>query len=101
VGAGRVGKSSRPAIGTGRRGGQAIGLRTTALRFYERKGVLRPANRIGGRRCYDIATLRWLAVISTRAAERYGVTVRPARVDTVVANLFSATGLHIFGRWKD
>jgi MerR family redox-sensitive transcriptional activator SoxR len=40
-----------------------FGLRASALRFYERKGLLPKANRIGGRRCYDTATLRRLAVI--------------------------------------
>jgi MerR family copper efflux transcriptional regulator len=42
----------------------------STLRYYERIGVLAPAGRIGGRRCYDEAALRRLALI--RAARQTG-----------------------------
>jgi MerR family redox-sensitive transcriptional activator SoxR len=40
-----------------------FGLRSSALRYYEQIGILLPANRVSGRRRYDGAALRWLAVI--------------------------------------
>jgi len=40
-----------------------FGLRSSALRYYEQVGILLPANRVGGRRRYDGAALRRLAVI--------------------------------------
>jgi DNA-binding transcriptional MerR regulator len=40
------------------------GLQTSALRYYEREGLLRPAGRIGGRRVYDEQGLWQLAAIS-------------------------------------
>jgi len=45
-----------------------FGLRASALRYYERMGILPPANRMGGKRCYDTAMLRRLAVVQ-RARE--------------------------------
>jgi MerR family redox-sensitive transcriptional activator SoxR len=40
-----------------------FGLRPSALRYYEQIGILLPANRVSGRRRYDGAALRRLAVI--------------------------------------
>jgi MerR family transcriptional regulator, redox-sensitive transcriptional activator SoxR len=40
-----------------------FGLRPSALRYYEQIRILPPANRVGGRRRYDAASLRRLAVI--------------------------------------
>jgi MerR family transcriptional regulator, redox-sensitive transcriptional activator SoxR len=40
-----------------------FGLRPSALRYYEQIGILPAANRVSGRRRYDAATLRRLAVI--------------------------------------
>lgn len=40
-----------------------FGLRTSALRYYEERGLLTPATRVGGRRCYDRDQLRRLAFV--------------------------------------
>lgn len=40
------------------------GLQPSALRYYEREGLLRPAGRVRGRRVYDEDGLRQLAAIS-------------------------------------
>jgi MerR family transcriptional regulator, redox-sensitive transcriptional activator SoxR len=40
-----------------------FGLRSSALRYYEQLGLLAPVNRVNGRRRYDVASLRRLAVI--------------------------------------
>jgi MerR family transcriptional regulator, redox-sensitive transcriptional activator SoxR len=40
-----------------------FGLRSSALRYYEQIGILLPANRVSGRRRYDGAALRRLAVV--------------------------------------
>ena len=42
---------------------KAFGVRPSTLRFYERVGLLSPAGRISGRRCYDEAGERRLAFI--------------------------------------
>ena len=39
------------------------GLASSALRFYERKGLLRPVGRSGGRRIYDVSAIRLVAQI--------------------------------------
>lgn len=43
---------------------ERTGLRPSALRYYEDVGLLAPAARIGGRRHYDPAVLRRLAVVA-------------------------------------
>jgi DNA-binding transcriptional MerR regulator len=40
------------------------GLRTSALRFYEQLGLLRPATRVGGQRRYDPSAVQQLAVLA-------------------------------------
>ncbi|HEX2494744.1 MAG TPA: MerR family transcriptional regulator [Steroidobacter sp.] len=40
-----------------------FGLRSSALRYYEQIGLLRPIPRTNGQRCYDEAALQRLAVI--------------------------------------
>jgi MerR family transcriptional regulator, redox-sensitive transcriptional activator SoxR len=40
------------------------GLRTSALRFYEQQGLLRPATRVGGQRRYDPSVVQLLAVLA-------------------------------------
>ena len=42
---------------------EQAGLRTSALRYYEQAGLLRPAARVSGRRHYDPEALDRLAVI--------------------------------------
>lgn len=40
-----------------------IGLRASAIRYYERIGILPPAHRVSGQRRYDVTVLHRLAVI--------------------------------------
>ncbi|KWW97430.1 hypothetical protein TH66_17375 [Carbonactinospora thermoautotrophica] len=40
-----------------------IGVRPSAIRYYEERGLLAPARRVGGKRRYGIAELRRLAFI--------------------------------------
>jgi MerR family redox-sensitive transcriptional activator SoxR len=53
------------------------GVRPSALRYYERAGLLPPARRVGGRRRYDAGTLQRLAAI--RAAQGAGFTLAEIR----------------------
>lgn len=49
------------------------GLRTSAVRYYERIGLLRPAPRAGGQRRYDPSALHRLSAI--RLAQRAGFSL--------------------------
>ncbi len=40
-----------------------FGLQASALRYYERRGLLASSSRVGGRRCYDDRAVRRLAFI--------------------------------------
>jgi MerR family redox-sensitive transcriptional activator SoxR len=53
---------------------RTFGLRTSALRYYERQGVLDPPARLSGRRCYGIDSRRRLAFI--RKGQQSGLTLR-------------------------
>ena len=44
--------------------GEATGLRSSALRYYEKAGLIRPSGRSGGRRHYEPAVLQRLAVVA-------------------------------------
>ena len=44
--------------------GETTGLQSSALRYYEREGLIEPAGRASGRRLYDESVLQRLAVIS-------------------------------------
>ena len=44
--------------------GEATGLQSSALRYYEREGLIKPAGRASGRRLYDESVLQRLAVVS-------------------------------------
>lgn len=55
----------------------SAGIETSAIRYYERTGVLPPAERRGGQRRYTGETVRRLAVIDT--AKRAGLTLSDAR----------------------
>ena len=44
--------------------GEATGLQSSALRYYEKVGLIRPAARAGGRRQYDPSVLQRLAAIA-------------------------------------
>lgn len=50
-----------------------IGLRPSAIRYYEQIGVLPPAGRASGQRCYDVTVLHRLAVI--QSARQTGFTL--------------------------
>lgn len=43
---------------------KATGLQSSALRYYEREGLIKPAGRASGRRLYEKSVLQRLAVIS-------------------------------------
>ncbi len=44
--------------------GEATGLQSSALRYYEKAGLIRPSGRSGGRRLYEPAVLQRLAVVA-------------------------------------
>ena len=54
-----------------------VGLRPSAIRYYERIGILLPAQRIGGQRRYDTTVLHRLAVI--QRARQIGFTLDEIR----------------------
>ena len=53
---------------------RSAGVRASAIRFYERSGVLPPASRASGRRHYDQRILELLAVVTL--AREAGFTIR-------------------------
>jgi MerR family redox-sensitive transcriptional activator SoxR len=70
------------------------GVRTSALRYYERAGLLPAAGRIAGQRRYDGSALRTLAVI--RLAQEAGFTV--AEIRTLLHGF--ALGTPPSARWR-
>jgi MerR family redox-sensitive transcriptional activator SoxR len=72
-----------------------FGLRTSALRYYEQVGLLRPIPRVRGQRCYDPAAVQRVAVIS--ASRRAGLSVME------IAGLFSRlrTGVPVDQAWRE
>jgi MerR family redox-sensitive transcriptional activator SoxR len=50
-----------------------VGLRASAIRYYEQIGVLPPAHRVSGRRSYDVTALHRLTVI--QRARQTGFTL--------------------------
>ena len=52
---------------------QRIGLRPSAIRYYERIGILPPAHRVSGQRRYDVAVLHRLTII--QRARQTGFTL--------------------------
>jgi MerR family redox-sensitive transcriptional activator SoxR len=57
--------------------GRKVGLRTSAIRYYEQIGILEPARRVSGQRRYDETVLYRLAVI--RRAQEVGFTLDEIR----------------------
>src|SRR5215470_10498925 len=55
-----------------------VGLRSSAIRYYERLGILPPAMRISGQRRYDRAVLYRLAVV--QRARQAGFTLDEIRI---------------------
>ena len=70
--------------------GEATGLQSSALRYYERVGLLEPDARVGGRRHYDRSVLQRLAVISL--LQEVGFTI------TEIGELIERTGRR--RRWQ-
>lgn len=56
---------------------QQVGLRSSAIRYYEQLGILPPAQRIGGQRRYDVSVLHRLAVV--QRARQTGFTLEEVR----------------------
>jgi MerR family redox-sensitive transcriptional activator SoxR len=54
-----------------------IGLRPSAIRYYERIGILPPAHRVSGQRRYDVTALHRLVVI--QRARQTGFTLTEIR----------------------
>ena len=59
---------------------QKAGIAPSAIRYYERIGLLSPAERVGGKRRYDETILRKLGVI--RMARQAGLTI--ADIQTLI-----------------
>src|SRR5262245_59958894 len=55
-----------------------VGIRTSAIRFYERKGLLSAPHRLTGRRRYDPAVIQKIRLI--QLAQRAGFTVNEIRL---------------------
>jgi DNA-binding transcriptional MerR regulator len=50
---------------------RSLGLNTSALRYYEERGLVQPVTRRGGRRMYDTAQLRRLVLV--QIMQRLGI----------------------------
>ncbi len=68
--------SNHAAVGIGALG-RRMGLATSALRFYERKGLLAPAGRVNGRRYYGASSIERVALI--RLCQDAGFTLAEVR----------------------
>lgn len=73
---------------------RAVGLRSSAIRYYEEIGVLQPAVRMGGQRRYDKTAIYRLTLI--RRAQEAGFSL------TEIQELFSGFGeeVPVSARWK-
>ncbi len=56
---------------------ERVGVRTSAIRYYESVGLVRPTKRVGGRRFYEPVVFEQLALI--RLAQDAGFSVREIR----------------------
>jgi len=70
--------------------GEATGLQSSALRYYEREGLIKPAGRASGRRFYDEPVLQRLAVVSL--LQEVGFTI------SEISELFNRRGKR--RRWR-
>jgi MerR family transcriptional regulator, redox-sensitive transcriptional activator SoxR len=68
-----------------------VGLRPSAIRYYEKLGILAPPSRVGGQRRYSMAAVHQLAVL--RRAQEAGFTL-----DEVRELFFGLGGMS--ARWK-
>src|SRR5262245_14218305 len=55
-----------------------MGLRTSAIRYYESEGLLNPSRRVSGQRRYDAGVLQTLAII--QFAQSIGFTIEQVRI---------------------
>lgn len=53
-----------------------LGMRTSALRYYEERGLVRPAARVRGKRVYGLQEMRRLAFL--RIAQKLGISLHTA-----------------------
>ena len=70
--------------------GEMTGLQSSALRYYEREGLIKPAGRASGRRLYEESVLQRLAVISL--LQEVGFTINE------ISDLFNRGGKRT--RWR-
>lgn len=70
--------------------GEATGLQSSALRYYEREGLIKPAGRASGRRFYGEPVLQRLAVVSL--LQEVGFTI------SEISELFNRRGKRM--RWR-
>lgn len=70
--------------------GETTGLQSSALRYYEREGLIKPAGRASGRRLYDESVLQRLAVVSL--LQEVGFTI------SEISELFNRRGKRT--RWR-
>jgi MerR family redox-sensitive transcriptional activator SoxR len=74
--------------------GRKVGLRASAIRYYEEIGILEPARRVSGQRRYDDSALYRLAVV--RRAQEAGFTL-----DEIRQLFFGfAPSTPVSARWK-
>ncbi len=69
---------------------ERTGLKSSALRYYERSELIRPRTRVGGRRHYDASVLQTLAVIAL--LQEVGFTI--GEIKTAMA------GKRSRGQWR-
>jgi len=63
-----------------------IGLRPSAIRYYEQIGILPPAQRVSGQRRYDVTALHRLVVIQRARQTGFTLTLRRSRGVTNVCS---------------
>ena len=56
-----------------------VGVRTSAVRYYETRGLIEPERRKGGKRVYGQEAVERMALITFATPGRRGIRTRPAR----------------------
>jgi MerR family redox-sensitive transcriptional activator SoxR len=79
---------------------QRSGIRASALRYYERKGLLPAPVRVNGQRRYDASVLQTLGLI--HIAQQAGFTIAEIRVllNTILSNKTASTDWQTLARRK-
>ena len=84
--------------------GDATGLESSALRYYEKVGLITPRTRVGGRRHYDASVLQRLAAIAllqevgftiSEISELMGRKGQPRRWRTLAQNKLAEIDAHL------